>query len=126
MLAGQVASGDINPSRFVTKSGAYTVAQAVAGGVAIGISQEGTHDTPIPGASGLAAAENDPIRVYSEEDDCLLDAGAAVADAAFLKSDADGKGITAASGERYYAIAERGASAADEKMQVHIVFGIVP
>lgn len=126
MLAGQTASGDISPSRFVTKSGSYTVAQSTAGAVAIGVSGEGSQDTPIPGASPLAAQSGDPVRVYSDTDNCLLDAGAAVADGAYLKADANGKGITAASGERYYAVAERGAGAADEKMQVLIRFGIVP
>lgn len=125
MLAGQIATGNIATSRFVKKDGAYKVAQCGAGEVAVGISSEGSQDTPIPGASALAAASGDTLRVYSEEDNCLLDAGATVADGAFVKSDANGKGITATTGERYYAIVERGGDA-DEKMQVILRFGIVP
>lgn len=124
-IAGQTASGNINPSRFVKKSGAYTVAQCGAGEVAFGISQEGSFDTPIPGNSTLAAASGDPVRVYGEEENCLLDAGATVADGAFVKSDANGKGVTAGAGERFYAIAERGGDA-DEKMQVVFRTGTVP
>ena len=126
MLAGQTASGNIAPSRFVKKTDAYKVGQCGAGEVAIGISQQGSHDTPIPGASTLAAEAGDPIAVYDEKENCLLDAGAAVADGAYLKSDANGKGITATTGNQYFAVAERGASAADEKMQVIVRFGIVP
>lgn len=125
-LAGQVASATIEPSRFVKKSGAYTVATAGAGEVCIGVSQEGSRDTPIPSAATAAALADDPLRVYSDGDNCLLVAGAAVSAGAFLKSDATGRGITAPTTERYYAVAERGAAAAGEKMQVLIRFGIVP
>ncbi|QDV26346.1 hypothetical protein [Aureliella helgolandensis] len=125
MIAGQTASGDIAPSRFVKKSGAYLVAQCTAADVPFGISQQGSLATPIPGASPLAATDGFPIAVYGEEENCLLDAGATVADGAFVKPDANGKGVTATTGNRYYAIAERGGDA-DEKMQVVVRFGIVP
>ena len=123
-LAGQTASGDINPSRFVVKSGPYTVAQATADAVCIGVSQQGSANTPIPGASSLAATSGKPIAVYSDTDNCLLDAGAAVSDGAFLKSDGTGRGITCTAGDAYYAVAERGADNANEKMQVLLRSGI--
>lgn len=126
MLAGQTASGDIRPSRFVKKSGAYTVAESDANEVCIGISHEGTKAAPLPGASTLAAAAGDPLRVYSDGETCLLEAGAAVTAGARLKSDADGRGVTAAAGEPSYAVAERGAAAAGEKMQVVIRPQFVP
>ena len=126
MLAGQTASGDINPSRFVTKSGRYTVAQGTLGAVAIGISHEGSREVPLPGASSLAAVAGDPIRVYSDTENCLLEAGDLVADGAFLKSDSTGRGITAATTEKYYAVAESGGAAAGVKMQVIMRAGIVP
>jgi len=125
-LAGQTASGNIAPSRFVKKSGSYLVAQAGAGEVCIGISQQGSLATPIPGASSLAAVEGSPIAVYDQDENCLLEAGAEVLDGAYLKSDSSGRGITATTGNQYFAIAERGAAAAGEKMQVLIRFGIVP
>ncbi len=125
-LAGQTASGNINPSRFVTKSGAYTVAQATAGAVAIGISQEGSREAPLPGASSLAAVAGDPIRVYGDTENCLLEAGDVCANGALLKPDATGRGVTAATGEKYYAVAERGAAAAGVKMQVLMRSGVAP
>lgn len=125
-LAGQTASGDIYPSRFVKKSGPYTVAQSGAGEASIGISHEGSREAPLPNASTLAAKTGDPIRVYGDTENCLLDAGAEVLDGAFLKPDSTGRGVTAGTGEEYYAIAERGASAADRKMQVLVRTGMVP
>ena len=127
MLAGQTASGDINVSRFVKKSGAYKVDEVAAvTDIPIGISAEGSHDTPIPGASALAAVDGDPIRVYGEEDNCLLEAGGVVADGAFVKPDSTGRGVAAGADEKFYAYAERGATAAGEKMQVVLRYGVTP
>lgn len=126
MLPGQTASGDINPSRFVTKSGAFTVAQAGAGAVAIGISHEGSKTAPIPGASSLAASAGDPLAVYGDTEACLLEAGAAYAAGAYLKPDSTGRGITAASTEKYSAIAEQAAAAAGVKVIVNVKAGVAP
>lgn len=125
-IAGQTATGNIYPRRFVKKDGAYQVAQCGAGESAFGISQAGTNTVPIPGAGSYAAVEGQPLLVFGTDENCLLDASAAVDDGAFLKSDADGKGVTAATGEEFYAIAERGAAAEDEQMQVVFRAGIVP
>lgn len=125
-ISGQTASADVNPSRFVKKTGAYTVAEAGATDVVFGVSQEGTKEAPIPGASALAASAGDPLLVYGEEEECLLEAGGAVADGTPVKPDANGRGVAAATGDRYYAIAERGADAAGEKMTVVVRFGVTP
>lgn len=126
MLSGQTASGDINPSRFVAKSGAFLVAQAGAGVIALGISHEGSKAVPLPGASSLAAQAGDPIAVYGDTESCLLEAGAAFAAGAFLKPDAQGRGITAATGERFSAVAEQAAGAAGVKSIVLVRLGVVP
>jgi hypothetical protein len=123
-LGGQVASGDINPSRFVTKSGAHTVAQAGAGAIAIGVSHEGSKTAPIPGASSLAAQAGDPIAVYSDGEACLIELGATVAAGAFVKPDSVGRAITAASTEKYSAVVERG-GAVGQKVECYIRTGVV-
>lgn len=127
MLPGQTASGDINPSRFVTKSGAFTVAQATAGAVAIGVSQEGSKAVPLPSASSLAASSGDPLAVYSDTEACLLEAGTGGWSAgAYLKSDSAGCGVTASSADAYYARAEQAAAAAGVKAVVYLTKGITP
>lgn len=126
MLPGQTASGDINPSRFVSKSGAFTVAQCGAGGVAVGISQEGSNAVPLPGASSLAASAGLPLAVYSDTESCLLEAGAAFLAGAYLKSDSSGRGVTASTGEVYHARAEQAAGAAGVKSVVYFKTGVTP
>jgi hypothetical protein len=126
MLPGQTASGDINPSRFVSKSGAFTVAQCGAGAVAVGISQEGSKAVPLPGASSLAASSGDPLAVYADNESCLLEAGAAYSAGAYLKSDSTGRGVTASTGDAYYARAEQAAGAAGVKAVVYFTKGITP
>lgn len=127
MLAGQQASGDIRPSRFVKKSGAYTVAEvAAATDIPLGVSAEGTHDTPIPGASSLAAATGDILKVYGEEETCLLESGGVVAAGAFVTTDNQGRGVAAAAASAFYAYAERGAAAAGELMEVVLRYGVTP
>ncbi len=84
------ASGDIERSRFVAPSGSHTVAQAGVGSVPIGVSQRGTRDTPLPGASTLAAIAGSPVGVYGLGEMCHLEAGAAVAVNAFVKPDSVG------------------------------------
>jgi hypothetical protein len=66
------------------------------------------------------------LRVYSDTETCLLEAGDAVSAGARLKSDSTGRGVTADADEPSYAVAERGAAAAGEKMQVFIRPQFVP
>ncbi len=124
MLPGFVAGGDINPSRFVVLSAQSTVTQAGAGAVAIGVSQEGSREAPIDGASPLAAKAGDPIRVYGDTETCIIEAGAAVTVNAELKPDSVGRGIAAASTEKYSAIALEPAGAAGVKIRCLIRTGV--
>jgi hypothetical protein len=116
MLPGYTASGNIEPSRFVRISGAYTVAQCVANEQAIGISHEGSNSAPVAGAPTRAAAAGDPIRVYGDTETCLIEAGAAFAAGANLKPDAQGRAIAAVANDRYSAVAQRAAAAAGDKI----------
>jgi hypothetical protein len=91
------AGGNIAPRRFVKlHTAAHQVVQAGAGDRAIGVSQEGSGSTPIPGASTLAATSGLPIRVYQIGETCELDVAAGTAIGAYLKPDADGKGVVVA------------------------------
>lgn len=95
-----VASGDIYPSRFVSISGEFTVAQSVAGDEPVGISCEGTFNAPLPGASGVAASDGDPIQVYGLGEYCLLQSnpdGAGWSEGDLLMPDNDGYGQVIAS-----------------------------
>lgn len=124
-LSGFVASATIEPSRFVSVSGAGTVATTGANGEPIGISHQGSCTAPIEPSNITAhATAGLPCGIYGDGEECLLEAGAAFAVGAFLKSDASGRGVTAATTERYYALAKRAAAAAGEKIPVVIMRGI--
>jgi hypothetical protein len=93
------AGGDIRPARFVKLSTAAdnTVLEADANEVTFGISSEATQDAPLPGASALAAAADDPLAIHPIGSVCLLEIGTGgVTRGAYIKSDADGKGVLAA------------------------------
>lgn len=94
-----IAKGDIRPCRFVKidTSNDFGVLEADANEDGIGISQEGTKQAPIPGASTLAAADGENIQVYGPGEVCLLQLGSGGATrGGNLKSDADGKGVAVA------------------------------
>jgi len=101
------AGGDINPSRFVTGNGSYTVVEANAADQKIvGISQEGTKVAPQTGASTLAAEDGDQLRIFTAGDICLLEMDASGCTAwDYLKPDNDGKGDVASSGDPVAALA---------------------
>lgn len=118
-----VASGGIYPCRFVTISGDNTVAQSGAGDYTAGISQEGSHKTPLPGETNTYAAEaGDPLEVFGPGQETQLELGATVVAGAKLKPDANGKGVSAASTNYYGAIAKHG-GAAGEKILVIVERG---
>lgn len=99
LSSGLVASGDINPARFVKISGVNTLAQAGANEEVYGISGEGSQEAPVPGASALAATSGNPVNlnvIYGPP--CFLEAGTGGWTAGNkLKSDSNGKGVVAAS-----------------------------
>jgi len=120
------ASGNVTPSRFVTLSGARTVAQSVAGEIAIGVAGRGTKEAPIPGASALAAAAGDSCPVHGLGEVCLIEAGAAVTVGAYLKPDASGRGIAVATTNQYSAQALKAAVAAGDLIECYITRGVAP
>ncbi|MBQ9875373.1 MAG: hypothetical protein IJM30_13040 [Thermoguttaceae bacterium] len=121
-----VAGGNIYPSRFVKQAttAPFTVVQATAGAAVVGISQEGTTVVPIDGftnaSSGFAGTEGLPIKVFGEHSECLLEVAAAVAAGTLLKSDADGKGVAASTGDLVGARALEASTAAGQKIRVAV------
>lgn len=107
----RTASGSIYPSRFtkLDTSNSGCVIQATAGSgnagdKTWGISQKSTHLPPIADQymtidDGLAAKSGESIGIYGPGDDegteVLLCLGGSVSVDDYLKSDANGKGITA-------------------------------
>ena len=123
-----LASGNINRMRFVKISGAHTVAQAGVAdqGAAIGVSQRGVENTPLPGASTLAASSGKPVQIYGLGEMCQLESGGVVAAGAFVKPDADGKGVAIEGGEGYNAQALTPSLASGEIMDVFVCRGTIP
>lgn len=95
------AGGNINPSSFVKvdTSADNQCLQAGAGEHAIAISQAGTKDAPgITGATAYAAQSGDNIEVFGQGELCNLLAGTGgFVRGDFLKSDANGAGVTTTS-----------------------------
>lgn len=93
-----LAEGTIRPSRFVKAgSGDFSALEADANEAVVGVSQEGTADPPIPGVTPVAASSGDHLKVYGKGAECLLELGSGgITFGAYLKSDADGKGVAAA------------------------------
>jgi len=113
-----LATGDVNPSRFVTISGSLNVAESNAGEVPVGVSQPGTKLFN----STLAAASGDVLGVYAEAQECWLLYGGSVTAGDRLKPDADGKGVTASPTDSSGAVAlESGSSGGLYRVRVEIV-----
>lgn len=94
----KVAGGNIAPSRFVKLSTTEgQVLQCGANEAVFGISQASTRRLALAGwDDGYAAVEGENINVIGPGDDvALLELGGTVAVGAYLKSNADGKGVTA-------------------------------
>ena len=93
------AGGDIRPHRFIkySTSADNTALEADANEFVIGISTEATQDAPLPCADGDAAESGDQVHYYPTGTECLLEIGSGgVTRGAWIKSDADGKGVLAA------------------------------
>src|SRR5688572_18879068 len=94
-----VAGGDIRPCRFVKVSTAAdnTVLEADANELPFGVSTNATQDAPIPNADGDAAEAGDQVHISPPGRVCDLEIGSGgVTRGAWIKSDADGKGVLAA------------------------------
>ena len=91
------ASGNIYPSRFVRISNAYRVQQTGNNGRIIGVSQSGTRRFPdtLNTNTGYAAISGEPVGVFGDGyAGVYLELGGNVTAGDFVKSDADGKGVT--------------------------------
>lgn len=97
-----IATGDINPARFVTANVAldFGVQESVATDDVVGISQAGAKAAPLGfyTPSTLAAASGDPLDVYGEGEECSLELGGTVTAGQVLKPTTAGKGIAATIG----------------------------
>ncbi len=93
------ASGNIAPSRFVkqTVTADGEVTQAGTGERIFGVSHEGVRRIPGLLDDGFAAIAGEDLKVYGDNDECLLEIVATVAPGDRLKSDTDGKGTPVAS-----------------------------
>lgn len=92
-----VANGDIRPYRIckLDANGPKLVLEADANEAAIGISQGGLMNFPGSGTT-LAAEDDRSVGIYTNGSICLLELGGTVDEGNFIKSDADGKGVAAA------------------------------
>lgn len=104
-----VATGDINPCRFIkldaTATAAGVIATAANTDTIIGISAQGTKQVPIDGASTLAASAGLEVEVHLAGDMCMLligTGGCTVGDKLMYVSDG---ATTATSGKQCGAIA---------------------
>lgn len=94
-----VADGDIYPFRFVKASTTpFRVLQATANAPIVGVSQQGTRiiNLDLFAVDTKAAIQGEPIRVYGEGAECLVETGGAITAGAYLKSDANGKAVVVA------------------------------
>ena len=92
------ADGTIEVCRFVKPDGTndFEVIQAAADeDTLLGISQEGSYDTPgLTGSANDAARDGHLLKVYETDEDCLLEIGSGgCSPGARLTSDANGAGI---------------------------------
>lgn len=114
-----VASGNIAPSRFVTKSassGEPVLAQAGANADCYGISAPYVRRIALSGLDdGYAAIAGSQLNVIGPGDDeALLALGGTVTAGQLIKSDADGKGVAATANlDRARARAKRNGVAGD-------------
>lgn len=124
-----VAGGDIYPCRFVKISSAanYKGLQATANDVLIGVSHEGTNYPPLSdqSVSTKHAKSGQPIGMYGEGDECLLEIGDTVVRGNRLKADTNGKGVpiltTGTTIQNVGAIAQESGSSG-ERIRVQVRF----
>jgi len=115
------ATGTIEPSRFVTLSALsnFYCKQSGSGDKPLGISQEFSRLTPLPGAATYAAVSGQEMGVYTIGQVCYLTCGTAITHGDFLKPDVSGQALNAASTDKYGAVAlESGVSGSLIRVQV--------
>lgn len=141
MAFSWIAGGNIAPSRFVKASTTAnnTALQATDGSAShgdpvVGISQKGTHNVPgtIGGVAiddGYAAIAGMSVGVYDQADSekgqfIDLELGGTVAAGDYLKSDANGKGVTSSTDGDYYGARTFVAGVAGQLVRVQIITGM--
>ena len=124
------ASANIRPSRFVKKSGLYTVAEASTGERMMGISAEFSNYAPLPSQTEYLAASGDPVSMIingdgQQEDRPVLlvigSGGCVFGD--LLKSDSAGAGVIASTDKDCYGALALGTAASGEAVPVRLLFG---
>lgn len=119
-----IAEGNIAPRRIVEKgTGDFGCLQsdATPGSPPLGISSEATRrgaNSPLD--DGYAAITGEHLRVYQLGELALLDAGAAVSAFDWVKPDANGRGVTASTGNYYVGQAVQAATASNQQILVKV------
>jgi hypothetical protein len=122
-----VATGNLVPSRFVKLDSGVTghVAQAGGGDFPFGVTQQGTRNPSYSGLQdGYCATSGENVRVYLDEEECMLEVDAAYNPGQTLKPGTSGIGTaTTADGDIYGAIQLDASTAANQLVKVRVRFG---
>ncbi len=120
-----IAEGNIAPRRVVAKGAAsFGVIQSTAspGGPPLGISCEALRRGPnSPFDDGFAAITGEEIRVYQLDEFALADVGSnSISAWDFVKSDANGRVVTASTADFYVGQAIQSATASQQQILVKV------
>ncbi len=120
-----IAEGSISPRRIVEKgTGDFGCLQsdATPGSPPLGISSEATRRGANSGLENAeyAAITGEELLVYQLGELALLDAGAAVSAFDWVKPDANGRGITATTGNHCVGQAVQAATASNQQILVKV------
>ena len=113
-----ISTADIYAARFVKLSTAPPgrCTQCGAGDKVYGISQLGLRRSPyVEATAGRVAAVDEPVGVFDDGEECLLEIGGTVTAFDRLKADANGKGVvTTTNLDEYGAIAFQSGVSGDQ------------
>lgn len=130
MSISMMPNGSIAPSRFVkldaTQIGGYCL-QAGANDKVIGVAEPGVRQPPISGLDdGFAGIQNsNAILIFTTNDECWVECGAAVSFGDYLEADTNGKAVTSSTdGHNYGAIALQTSTAAGQLVRCRIAIGM--
>ena len=113
-----IAGATIQPATFVKVSTAAdnTVLVAGSGDKPFGIAQHWAHSAPLPSATGEAANVGDGLRVFQQDEICLVQAGTAgFSHGDYLKpnTNSDGTAVTAGGTDYFGAVAFQSTAGGD-------------
>jgi len=122
-----IATGNIQPMRFVklstTLDGKVTICGA--GEKCFGISQRGTRRSEYVDTNGYAASAGEPLEVFTEGEECLLEAGGTIAPGDYLKSGALGVGVATTTNLDFYGAVALQVGASGDLIKVKVQTGQV-